>query len=76
MDMKNILKGVLTFLEYVALIIVVFYGIKYAVVAGPIFFGSVAGAVVSAVIVFLAALHIVKKEGGYKDESKGIKGIK
>lgn len=74
--MKNILKGVLTFLEYVALVIIVFYGIKYTVIAGPIFFGPQMGPIVSAVIVFLAALHIVKKEGGYKDESKSIKGIK
>ena len=64
--MKDALKDVLTFLEYVALFIVVYYGIKYAVIAGPIFFGPQMGPIVSVVIVFLAALHIVKKEGGLR----------
>ena len=61
--MKNTFKVVLTCLEYVALFIVWYYGVKYTFVAGPIFFGPVWGAIVPVIIVALAALHIIRKEG-------------
>lgn len=62
--MKNVLRVVLTILEYVALFIVGYYGIKYTFVAGPIYFGSVWGAIVPVIIVALAAQHIIRKERG------------
>ena len=62
--MKNALRVVLTFLEYVALFIVGYYGIKYAFVAGPIFFGPIWGAIVPVIIVALFGLYVVKNLRG------------
>lgn len=62
--MKNVLTVVLTILEYVALLIVGYYGIKYTFVAGPIYFGSVWGAIIPVIIVALFGLYIIKKERG------------
>ncbi len=62
--MKNILKYILLFFEYISLFIVGYYGIKYTIVAGPILFGSQVGIIVAVVITLLFILHIVRKEGG------------
>lgn len=62
--MKNMLKVVLTFLGYVALFIVGYYGIKYTFVAGLTFFGPVWGTIVSIVIVVLFSLYIIKNLRG------------
>lgn len=64
--MKNILKTILGVFEYISLFIVGYYGIKYAFVAGPIYFGSTAGIIVSCAVCFLFIFHILKKEGVIK----------
>ena len=74
--MRNILKKLLVILEYIALFIVGYYGIKYVFVAGPIYFGSPWGYIVGGVIVCLFVFQLLKKENVFKYESNGIKGIK
>ena len=64
--MKNILKLILGFFEYVSLFLIGYYGIKYAIIAGPIFFGYPAGAIIAALVVFLFVFHILRKEGVIK----------
>lgn len=64
--MKNILKNILAILEYISLFLVGYYGIKYMFVAGPIYFGSLAGVAVAGVIVMLFVFHILRKEGVIK----------
>lgn len=64
--MKNALKILLGFLEYVALFLVGYYGIKYVLIAGPIFFGNPWGTVIGCFIIFLFVLHILRKEGAFK----------
>ena len=60
--MENTLKKVLAALEYIALFIVGYYGIKYVFVAGPIYFGSPWGFIVGGIIVCLFVFHLLKKE--------------
>ena len=61
--MKNILKFILGFFEYVSLFLVGYYGIKYAIIAGPIFFGNPWGIIIGAVVAFLFVFHLLRKEG-------------
>lgn len=61
--MKNILKLILGFFEYVSLFLVGYYGIKYAIIAGPIFFGNPWGTIIGAVVAFLFVFHLLRKEG-------------
>ena len=61
--MRNILKKLLVILEYIALFIVGYYGIKYVFVAGPIFFGNPWGTIIGAVVAFLLVFHLLRKEG-------------
>lgn len=61
--MKNILKLILGFFEYVSLFLVGYYGIKYAIIAGPIFFGNPWGAIIGAAVAFLFVFHLLRKEG-------------
>lgn len=61
--MKNALKTILGFLEYIALFLVGYYGIKYVFVAGPIYFGNPWGAIVGGIVVFLFVFHLLRKEG-------------
>ena len=53
-------------MEYVALFLVGYYGIKYVLIAGPIFFGNPWGTVIGCFIIFLFVLHILRKEGAFK----------
>ena len=64
--MKDILKIILGVFEYISLFLVGYYGIKYTIIAGPIFFGSPAGAIIAALVVFLFVFHILRKEGVIK----------
>ena len=64
--MKNILKIILSVFEYISLLIIGYYGIKYTFVAGPIFFGSSAGIIIAYLVTFLFVFHILKKEGVIK----------
>ena len=61
--MKDILKLILGFFEYVSLFLVGYYGIKYAIIAGPIFFGNPWGTIIGAVVAFLFVFHLLRKEG-------------
>ena len=61
--MRNILKKLLVILEYIALFIVGYYGIKYVFVAGPIYFGNPWGTIIGAVVTFLLVFHLLRKEG-------------
>ena len=40
-----------------------YYGIKYAIIAGPIFFGNPWGTIIGAVVAFLFVFHLLRKEG-------------
>ena len=64
--MKDILKLILEIFEYVSLFIVGYYGIKYAIIAGPIFFGNPIGVIIGAVVAFLFVFHLLRKEGVIK----------
>lgn len=64
--MRNILKFILGFLEYISLFLVGYYGIKYAIIAGPIFFGNPIGVIIGAVVAFLFVFHLLRKEGVIK----------
>ncbi len=64
--MKGFLKKLLTFLEYTALFVVGYYGIKYSFVAGPIYFGNPWGLIAAVAIAGLFVFHILKKEGVIK----------
>lgn len=61
--MKNVLKTILGFLEYIALFLVGYYGIKYVFVAGPIYFGNPCGTIVGGIVVLLFVFHLLRKEG-------------
>jgi hypothetical protein len=64
--MKNALKLILGFLEYISLFLVGYYGIKYVMIAGPIFFGNPIGVIIGAVVAFLFVFHLLRKEGVIK----------
>lgn len=61
--MRNILKLILRFFEYVSLFLVGYYGIKYAIIAGPIYFGNPAGAIVGGFVALMFVIYILRKEG-------------
>ena len=61
--MKDILKLILGIFEYVSLFLVGYYGIKYVIIAGPIFFGNPWGTIIGAVVAFLFVFHLLRKEG-------------
>lgn len=61
--MKNALKTILGFLEYIALFLVGYYGIKYVFVAGPIYFGNPVGAIVGGFVALMFVIYILRKEG-------------
>ena len=61
--MKDTLKTIFGFLEYVALFFVSYYGIKYCFVAGPIYFGSPWGFIIAGIFVALFIFHLLKKKG-------------
>jgi hypothetical protein len=61
--MKNVLKIILEVLEYFSLFFVGYYGMKYTLVAGTIFFGRPAGIIIASVVIILFGFHILKKEG-------------
>ena len=64
--MKDFLRKILVAVEYIALFLVGYYGIKYCFVAGPIYFGSPLGAIIAGVVTVLFIFHILKKEGVIK----------
>ena len=64
--MKNVLKIILEVLEYLSLFFVGYYGMKYALVAGVIFFGKPVGTIIATVIIIMFAFHTLKKEGVIK----------
>ena len=61
--MRNVLKFVLGLLEYVSLFLVGYYGIKYAFIAGPIFFGGSLGVIAGGLVAVMFIVHVLKKEG-------------
>ena len=61
--MRNILKLILRFFEYVSLFLVGYYGIKYAIVAGPIYFGNPIGVRVGGFVALMFVIYILRKEG-------------
>jgi len=61
--MRNILKLILRFFEYVSLFLVGYYGIKYAIVAGPIYFGNPIGTIVGGFVALMFVIYILRKEG-------------
>ena len=61
--MINILKLILRFFEYVSLFLVGYYGIKYAIIAGPIYFGNPVGAIVGGFVALMFVIYILRKEG-------------
>lgn len=61
--MGNILKHVLRFFEYISLFFVGYYGIKYAIVAGPIYFGNPIGTLVAGFVALMFVIYILRKEG-------------
>lgn len=62
-SMKNILKLILGFFEYASLFLVGYYGIKYAIIAGPIFFGNPIGTLIGGIVALLFVFHLLRKEG-------------
>lgn len=64
--MRNILKLILRFFEYISLFLVGYYGIKYAIIAGPIFFGNPIGTVVGGFVALMFVIYILRKEGVIK----------
>ena len=61
--MRNILKLILRLFEYISLFLVGYYGIKYAVIAGPIFFGTPIGTIVGGFVALMFVIYILRKEG-------------
>jgi hypothetical protein len=61
--MRNILKLILRFFEYISLFLVGYYGIKYAIIAGPIYFGTPIGALVGGFVALMFVIYILRKEG-------------
>lgn len=61
--MRNILKLILRFFEYVSLFLVGYYGIKYAIIAGPIYFGSPIGVILGGFVALMFVIYILRKEG-------------
>lgn len=61
--MRNVLRIVLGLLEYVSLFLVGYYGIKYAFIAGPIFFGDPFGVIAGGLVAVMFIVHVLKKEG-------------
>ena len=57
------MRIVLGLLEYVSLFLVGYYGIKYAFIAGPIFFGGPLGAIAGGLVAVMFIIHVLKKEG-------------
>lgn len=64
--MRNILKLILRLFEYISLFLVGYYGIKYAIIAGPIFFGNPIGTVVGGFVALMFVIYILRKEGVIK----------
>lgn len=64
--MRNIFKLILGFFEYISLFLVGYYGMKYTLVAGPIFFGNPAGTIVAYFVILMFVIYILKKEGVIK----------
>lgn len=64
--MRDFLRKILIAIEYIALLLVGYYGIKYCFVAGPIYFGSPLGIIIAGVVTVLFIFHILKKEGVIK----------
>ena len=64
--MGNILKLILRLFEYISLFLVGYYGIKYAIIAGPIFFGNPIGTLVGVFVALMFVIYILKKEGVIK----------
>ena len=64
--MRNILKLILRLFEYISLFLVGYYGIKYAVIAGPIFFGTPIGTIVGGFVALMFVIYILRKEGVIK----------
>ena len=61
--MRNILKFILRFFEYISLFLVGYYGIKYAIIAGPIYFGNPIGTLVGCFVALMFVIYILRKEG-------------
>ena len=61
--MGNILKLILRLFEYISLFLVGYYGIKYAIIAGPIFFGTPIGTLVGGFVSLMFVIYILRKEG-------------
>lgn len=64
--MRNILKLILRLFEYISLFFVGYYGIKYAIIAGPIFFGNPIGTLVGGFVALMFVIYILRKEGVIK----------
>lgn len=64
--MRNILKLILRLFEYISLFLVGYYGIKYAIIAGPIFFGAPFGTLVGGFVALMFVIYILRKEGVIK----------
>ena len=64
--MRDFLRKILVAIEYIALFLVGYYGIKYCFVAGTIYFGSPLGAIIAGVVTVLFIFHTLKKEGVIK----------
>ena len=64
--MRNILKLILRIFEYISLFLVGYYGIKYAIIAGPIFFGTPIGTLVGGFVALMFVFYILRKEGVIK----------
>jgi len=60
--MKKFLKTTLRVFEYISLFIVGYYGMKYAFVAGTVFFGEPVGIIFGTVIMLLFEFYILRKE--------------
>ena len=64
--MRNILKLILRIFEYISLFLVGYYGIKYSIIAGPIFFGTPIGTIVGGFVALMFVIYILRKEGVIK----------
>ena len=64
--MRNILKLILRLFEYISLFLVGYYGIKYAIITGPIFFGTPFGTLVGGFVALMFVIYILRKEGVIK----------
>ena len=64
--MRNILKLILRLFEYISLSLVGYYGIKYVIIAGPIFFGNPIGTLVGGFVALMFVIYILRKEGVIK----------